>query len=45
MQSWPLLLWQVVQKVDLPMGFVFVTQSFVFGGGLLGIWYGILSAR
>ena len=27
------------------MGFVFVTQSFVLGGGLLGIWYGILSAR
>ena len=36
---------QVAQHIDLPMGFVYITQSFVFGGGLLGIWYGILSAR
>ncbi len=35
----------MVQHIDLPMGFVYITQSFVFGGGLLGIWYGILSAR
>lgn len=35
---------QVVQKVDLPMGLVFVTQSITFGAGLLGISYGAMSA-
>lgn len=35
---------QVMQKVDLPMGLVFVTQSITFGAGLLGISYGAMSA-
>jgi hypothetical protein len=35
---------QVVQRVDLPMGLVFVVQSITFGAGLLGITYGATSA-
>jgi hypothetical protein len=35
---------QVVKHVDLPMGLVFVVQSFTFGAGLLGITYGATSA-
>lgn len=35
---------QVVKDIDLPMGTVFVTQSIVFGAGLLGITYGVTSA-
>jgi hypothetical protein len=35
---------QVVQKVELPMGLVFVVQSITFGAGLLGITYGATSA-
>jgi hypothetical protein len=35
---------QVIQKIDLPMGLVFVTQSITFGAGLLGISYGAMSA-
>jgi Photosynthesis affected mutant 68 len=35
---------QVGLKIDLPMGTVFIVQSFVFGAGLLGITYGATSA-
>ncbi|KAK9836133.1 hypothetical protein WJX81_004171 [Elliptochloris bilobata] len=35
---------KVVQKVDLPMGLVYTVQSLVFGAGLVGITWGILSA-
>lgn len=34
---------QVVQKVEYPIWVVYVTQALMFGGGLLGISYGILS--
>lgn len=34
---------QVVQKVEYPLWVVYVTQALMFGGGLLGITYGILS--
>lgn len=35
---------QVVQKVELPMGTVFVSSGLAFGAGLLGISYGAVSA-
>lgn len=35
---------QVVQKVDLPMGTVFISSGLAFGAGLLGISYGAVSA-
>jgi hypothetical protein len=38
-----LLCLQVVQKVEYPIWVVYVTQAFMFGGGLAGISYGILS--
>jgi hypothetical protein len=34
---------RVVQKVEYPIWVVYVTQAFMFGGGLAGISYGILS--
>lgn len=34
---------QVVQKIEYPLWVVYVTQAMMFGGGLLGITYGILS--
>lgn len=34
---------QVVQKVEYPIWVVYVTQALMFGGGLAGISYGILS--
>jgi hypothetical protein len=34
---------QVVQKLEYPLWVVYVTQATMFGGGLLGITYGILS--
>jgi hypothetical protein len=34
---------QVVQKIEYPIWVVYVTQAMMFGGGLLGISYGILS--
>jgi len=34
---------QVVQKIEYPIWVVYVTQALMFGGGLLGISYGILS--
>jgi hypothetical protein len=34
----------VVQHVDLPVWSVYLVQSVSFGGGLLGITYGIVSA-
>eukprot|EP00879_Flechtneria_rotunda_P027368 GHRR01029316.1.p2 GENE.GHRR01029316.1~~GHRR01029316.1.p2 ORF type:complete len:102 (-),score=12.07 GHRR01029316.1:364-669(-) len=37
------MLLQVVQKVEYPLWIVYVTQAIMFGGGLLGITYGILS--
>jgi hypothetical protein len=37
------LLLQVVQKVEYPIWVVYVTQALMFGGGLAGISYGILS--
>ena len=39
------LLSQVTRHIDLPMWSVYVIQYAVFGTGLLGITYGILSAR
>ena len=36
---------QVVQHIDLPMWSVYTVQYAVFGTGLFGITYGILSAR
>ena len=39
-----LLCLQVVQHVDLPVWSVYLVQSVSFGGGLLGITYGIVSA-
>ena len=36
---------QVTKHIDLPMWTVYVIQYAVFGTGLLGITYGILSAR
>jgi ABC-type transport system involved in cytochrome c biogenesis permease subunit len=38
-----LVLLQVVQKLEYPLWVVYVTQATMFGGGLLGITYGILS--
>jgi hypothetical protein len=38
-----LLVLQVVQKLEYPLWVVYVTQAIMFGGGLLGITYGILS--
>lgn len=35
---------QTVKGVDIPNEAVFFVQSFVFGGGLLGITYGAVSA-
>eukprot|EP00892_Ulva_mutabilis_P000658 jgi/Ulvmu1/10593/UM065_0047.1 len=35
---------KVVQKVELPMGTVFVSSGLAFGAGLLGISYGAISA-
>lgn len=35
---------QVTQHVDLPMSVVYIVQLLTFGGGFLGITYGILSA-
>jgi hypothetical protein len=38
------VLWlQVVQKIEYPIWVVYVTQAMMFGGGLAGISYGILS--
>ncbi|WIA14157.1 hypothetical protein OEZ85_002699 [Tetradesmus obliquus] len=34
---------KVVQKLEYPLWVVYVTQAAMFGGGLLGITYGILS--
>ncbi|KAF6265608.1 hypothetical protein COO60DRAFT_1477421 [Scenedesmus sp. NREL 46B-D3] len=34
---------KVVQKLEYPLWVVYVTQATMFGGGLLGITYGILS--
>jgi hypothetical protein len=34
---------QVVQKIEYPIWVVYVTQAMMFGGGLAGISYGILS--
>jgi hypothetical protein len=34
----------VVQKVEYPIWVVYVTSALTFGGGLLGITYGILSS-
>lgn len=34
---------QVVQKVEFPMWIVYGSQNLMFGGGLLGITYGIMS--
>lgn len=34
---------RVVQKIEYPIWVVYVTQALMFGGGLLGISYGILS--
>eukprot|EP00878_Enallax_costatus_P008081 GHUV01008451.1.p1 GENE.GHUV01008451.1~~GHUV01008451.1.p1 ORF type:complete len:215 (+),score=64.19 GHUV01008451.1:196-840(+) len=34
---------RVVQKIEYPLWVVYVTQAMMFGGGLLGITYGILS--
>lgn len=36
---------QVVKHIDLPMWSVYTVQYAVFGTGLFGITYGILSAR
>lgn len=33
----------MVQKIEYPIWVVYVTQAMMFGGGLLGISYGILS--
>eukprot|EP01023_Acetabularia_acetabulum_P022719 TRINITY_DN22307_c0_g1_i2.p3 TRINITY_DN22307_c0_g1~~TRINITY_DN22307_c0_g1_i2.p3 ORF type:complete len:124 (+),score=6.94 TRINITY_DN22307_c0_g1_i2:108-479(+) len=35
---------KVVQHLDIPMWAVYVTQLFTFGGGALGITYGVMSA-
>lgn len=40
---WLWLSLQVVQKIEYPIWVVYVTQAFMFGGGLAGISYGILS--
>lgn len=34
---------QVVQKVEYPFWIVYLASGFTFGGGLLGITYGVLS--
>eukprot|EP01025_Chloroclados_australasicus_P025755 TRINITY_DN2567_c0_g1_i21.p5 TRINITY_DN2567_c0_g1~~TRINITY_DN2567_c0_g1_i21.p5 ORF type:complete len:129 (+),score=19.37 TRINITY_DN2567_c0_g1_i21:276-662(+) len=34
---------KVVMKVDVPMWSVYITQLFTFGGGALGITYGVMS--
>lgn len=34
---------QVVQKVDYPFWVVYLASGVAFGGGLLGITYGVLS--
>lgn len=35
---------KTVKGLDIPYEVVFVIQSLVFGGGLLGITYGVVSA-
>ncbi|EFJ45609.1 hypothetical protein VOLCADRAFT_105894 [Volvox carteri f. nagariensis] len=45
MALFPLFYWlRVVQDIDYPLWIVYIAQVLTFGGGLLGITYGALSA-
>ncbi|GIM06032.1 hypothetical protein Vretimale_10446 [Volvox reticuliferus] len=45
MALFPLFYWlRVVQDIEYPLWIVYIAQLLTFGGGLLGITYGALSA-